>query len=473
MKNKNQKRKKEDLLSYIRNGKKLSGKQKLHLVTKLSAPAIMAQLTSIVMQYIDASMVGRMGANASAAIGLVSTTTWLFGSVCSSGASGFSIQTAQYIGAKKYEKAREVLRQSFVALLLFSVLLAAAGMAISYSLPEWLGGAKEIRREAAQYFFVYACALPVMGLNCLAGSMLQCSGNMKVPGILNSLMCILDVVFNVCFIFPRIPVSIFGLNIVIPGAGLGVLGAALGTALAELVTVCLMMYFLCFRSPVLRLHRGDSFRLQAECVKKAVRISLPIAFEHCVVCGAMIVTTRIVAPIGIVAIAANSFAITAESLCYMPCYGIADAATTLVGQSVGANRGKLAVSFGRITVAFGMLAMAGTGAVMFFAAPFMIGILTPDAEVRALGARVLRIEAFAEPLYGASIVVTGVLRGAGDTFVPSLMNFISMWGVRLPLSFFLAKKHGLAGVWIAMSIELCFRGLIFLIRMGRKKWLAA
>ena len=149
--------------------------------------------------------------------------------------------------------------------------------------------------------------------------------------------------------------------------------------------------------------------------------------------------------------AANAFAITAESLCYMPAYGIEEAATALVGQSIGAGRGKLALSFGRISVAFGMGIMAFTGLLMFIFAPFMIGILTPDPAVRELGVTILRIEAFAEPLYGASIVVTGVLRGAGDTLVSSLMNFFSLWAVRVVLSFLLVGSYGLVGVWIAIA----------------------
>lgn len=470
-KKKNVGQQREDLLSYIRNGQELTAKQKLALVVRLSTPAILAQFTSIAMQYIDASMVGRMGAEASAAIGLVSTTAWLFGGVCSSGAAGFSIQVAQFIGAKKYEKAREVLRQSFVAVLLFSFILAVAGVSISFALPGLLGGTQEIRREATCYFLVYACSLPAAGLGRLAGSMLQCSGNMKLPSMLNSLKCGLDVLFNAFLIFPGFSITLFGCKMTLPGAGLGVLGAAMGTAFAELVTAVLMLYSLCVRSELLRLHRGESFRLQLECIKKAVRISLPICFEHCVVCGAMIAATRIVAPLGIISIAANSFAITAESLCYMPGYGISDAATTLVGQSIGAGRGKLALSFGKLAAGFGIAMMTCSGALMFLAAPFMIGILTPDVQVQQLGIRILRIEAFAEPLYGASIVVTGVLRGAGDTLIPSIMNFVSMWAVRLPLSWILAKPYGLVGVWIAMCIELCFRGSIFLIRLGRKRWL--
>mgnify|MGYP003283721355 CR=1 FL=1 len=91
--------------------------------------------------------------------------------------------------------------------------------------------------------------------------------------------------------------------------------------------------------------------------------------------------------------------------------------------------------------------MAFTGLLMFIFAPFMIGILTPDPAVRELGVTILRIEAFAEPLYGASIVVTGVLRGAGDTLVSSLMNFFSLWAVRVVLSFLLVGSYGLVGVW--------------------------
>lgn len=284
-------------------------------------------------------------------------------------------------------------------------------------------------------------------------------------------MCGMDVVFNTLLIFPQHEIHLLDFKIVIPGADLGVTGAALGTAFAELITVCLMLYFLCFRTPALRLKKGESYEPTAECLIRAVRIALPIGFEQFIVCGAMIVTTRIVAPLGIIAIAANSFAITAESLCYMPGYGIANAATTLVGQSVGAGRKELTRHFGRITVLLGMAVMACTGVVMFFAAPIMISLLTPNLEVRELGTQILRIEAFAEPLFAASIVVSGVLRGTGDTLIPSMMNFFSMWVVRLPLSWLLAKTLGLKGVWIAMCIELCFRGAIFLIRLYKEKWI--
>jgi putative MATE family efflux protein len=468
---KRKKKIKTDLLSYIRNGQEISARQQLQLVVNLSIPAIMAQLTSILMQYIDTSMVGRLGADNSAAIGLVSTTTWLFGSICYAATIGFTVQVAQYIGARKNEKAKEVLRQSLTSILLFSLLLTFVGLLISRFVPIWLGGSQELYENATKFFAIYICSLSTIGLNALAGGMLQCSGNMKIPSILNALMCGMDVVFNAFLIFPQHEISLLNYKIIIPGANLGVTGAALGTAFAEILTACLMLYFLCFRTPSLRLKKGESYKPTKECLNRAIRIALPVGFEHFIVCSAMIVTTRIVAPLGIIAIAANSFAITAESLCYMPGYGIADAATTLIGQSVGAGRKELTRHFGRITVFLGIAVMAFTGAVMFFAAPIMMSLLSPDLEVRELGTQMLRIEAFAEPLFAASIVVSGVLRGTGDTLIPSMMNFFSMWVVRLPLSWLFAKTLGLKGVWIAMCIELCFRGAIFLIRLYRGEWI--
>ena len=460
------------LLSLIREGKQMTLGQQLRLTAYLSIPAIMAQLSSIAMQYIDASMVGSLGANAAASIGLVSTTTWLFWGICAAAATGFSVQVAHRIGAGDFVEAKKILRQAVTATLIFSSLLAVIGISIGGVLPVWLGGDEAIRGDSSLYFRIFALFLPALQLNFLAGGMLRCSGNMRVPAMLNVLMCLLDVVFNFFLIFPTRQVEWFGVAFTAPGAGLGVEGAILGTVLAELVTAGGMMWYLCRRSPLLKLagERG-SFLPRKETLRKAFRISLPMGFEHVAICGAQIATTVIVAPLGIVAIAANSFAIIAESLCYMPGYGISEAATTLVGQSLGANRIRLLRRFANITVWSGMLIMGVMGALMYAAAPQIIGVMTPVEEIRTLGVEILRIEAFAEPMFAASIVAYGVFVGVGGTFVPSLMNFGSIWGVRLTLAAWLAPTMGLRGVWLAMCIELCFRGTIFLIRLWGGKWI--
>ena len=147
------------LLAMIRDGKPMTLSQQLRLTVQLSVPAIIAQLSSIVMQYIDAAMVGSLGAEESAAIGLVSTTTWLFWGLCVAAATGFSVQVAHRIGAGDMRGARVILRQSVTATLCFSLLLASIGATISSALPEWLGGDVSIRHDASLYFLIFSLFL--------------------------------------------------------------------------------------------------------------------------------------------------------------------------------------------------------------------------------------------------------------------------------------------------------------------------
>lgn len=441
---------KDHLLSQLRDGGKMSRTEKLRLVAMLSVPAMLAQLSTIIMQYIDAMMVGNLGAEASASIGLVSTTTWLFGGLCSSIGTGFAVLVAQHIGAKEYGKARDILRQSIFICGVFALCISALCICIHSHLPIWLGGAPDVVTLASDYFLVWSVTLPVMQMMYLSNGMLRCAGNMKIPSMLGVMMCVLDVIFN-CLLIPRY----------------GVTGAALATSAAATITTIVSLTYLITRSKELSLI-GHSFHFlpRRNDFRRAMKISLPMGVEHVVFCGAQIVSTIIVAPLGTVAIAANAFGIIVESLCYMPGYGIGDAATTLIGQSIGAKRHDLVRSFSLITVTAGVVVMSILGVVMYFTAPALMNLMTPDMSVRAESVTALRIEAFAEPMYAASIVVYGVFVGAGDTLVPCFMNLASIWLVRIPLAWMLATPLGLAGVWIAMAVELTVRGIVFLLRMS-------
>lgn len=460
------------LLKMVQDGLPMTLGQQLRLTVELSIPAIISQLSSIIMQFIDASMVGSLGAEASASIGLVSTTTWLFAGLSAACATGFYVQVSHLLGSKDTFNARRVLRQSIVMVLIFSAIVCAIGCAISGPLPRWLGGEEQIHRDASMYFLIFILSLPALQLNMLASGMLRSSGNMVTPSMLNVLMCLLDVVFNYFLIFPAREVEFLGMSMHMPGAGLGVTGAAIGTALAYVVVAAMLLHSLCVKSPELGIvHEKGSFRPTMQCLKNAAGIALPMGLERVIMCGAQIMSTVIIAPLGTIAIAANSFAITVESLCYMPGHGVSNAATTLVGQSIGARRKDLTWRFAHISVLMGIAVMTVMGVIMYVTAPATMGIMTPDVSVQELGARILRIEAFAEPMYAASIVVYGVFVGAGDTLVPSIMNLGSIWAVRLTLAAALAPRYGLEGVWIAMCAELCFRGVIFLVRLYRRKWL--
>ncbi len=446
----------ELLLSYIREGRTMTQREKLWLIVSLSIPSILAQISATVMFFIDASMVGHLGAKASAAIGLVESTGWLLGGLAHAASLGFSVQVAHFIGANDFEAARKVLRQSLVCCFLWALIISTTSLVIAPYLPYWLGGTEEIARDASLYFAIFGVCGIFFQMEGLAGSMLKCSGNMKIPSMLNIGMCVMDVIFNYLFIYV--------LN-------MGVVGAAIGTGMAMFVTACLMMYFLLVKSKMLALvgHPG-SFKPREETIKTAFKIGAPIGLQHLLMGSAQIVSTLIVAPLGTISIAAHSLAITVESLCYMPGYGIAEAATTLVGQGIGAGQRILTRSFAYLSVGLGITVMTVMGVLMWIFAPELMGIMSPVEEVISLGTEVLRIEAWAEPMFAAAIVANGVFIGAGDTIIPAIMSLSSMWAVRLTLAATLAPKYGLKGVWTAMAIELTFRGSIFLARLFKGGW---
>ena len=451
----------DQLLSYIREGRTMTQGEKLRLIVSLSIPSILAQISATVMFFIDYAMIGHLGTRQTAAIGLVETTTWLLGGLASAANMGFSVQVAHFIGANDFEGARRVLRQSLVCCFLWSFMLSLVSVLVHQQLPFWLGGTQEIAHDASIYFLIIGICGIFFQMEGLAGSMLKCSGNMKIPSMLNILMCIMDVVFNYLFIYKL---------------DMGVKGAALGTGTAEFVTMVLMLYFLLMRSPMLRLfakeHRPSlrAFRPTGDIVSTAFKIGAPMGIQHLLMGSAQVVSTIIVAPLGAIAIAANSLAITVESLCYMPGYGIAEAATTLVGQAIGAGQRLLTRSFAYMSVGLGMAVMTVMGVLMFVFAPELMGIMTPVDEIISQGAAVLRIEAFAEPMFAATIVANGVFIGAADTLIPAIMSLCSMWGVRLTLAAWLAPIYGLRGVWTAMAIDLTFRGILFLTRLFRGRW---
>ena len=425
----------------------------LRLVWQLSLPAILTQITTIAMQYIDSAMVGALGADASAAIGLVASSTWLFGGVTTAVSAGFSVQVAHRIGAGEDTEARTVVRHGLAAALTLAALLALLGLGICRQLPFWLGGGAEICADASAYFLTFSLMLPFSQLNSLTAGFLQCAGDMVTPSVLNAVMCGLDVVCNALLI-PHF----------------GVLGAGMGTALACALVSLAMAWCCCVRNAQLRLRRGEAHAFRPEILKKAFRIGAPVAVQEIAMNGAMVASTMILAPLGAAAIAANSFAVTAESLCYMPGYGVGSAATTLVGRSVGAGDAVQARRYGNLCTALGGALMGCTGLLMMIFCPFVFRLLTPVAEVRTLAAQALRIGLLAEPLFGVSIAAAGALRGAGDTLVPSLLNLGSIWIVRLGLSLLLVGKLGLRGMWIAMAIELCVRGTLMLWRQKTSKF---
>ena len=461
----------EQLSAQMRRGEQVPLRHTIQMVLTLSIPSILQQIVVTAMEYIDAAMVGHLGASATASIGIVSSSTWLLHGMLAGLYMSFSIQVAQYLGADRQKDARGVLRQSILFNAVIGCAAALFGIGISRFLPGWLGAEQSLRVDASAYFAIWSASLPFAMAMGTYSSMLRSCGDALTPGLISVLTCVLDVIFNFFLINPTREMQLFGQTVNVWGAGLGVPGAALGTALATVISGALALAILLLRDGPLCIRKPGSWRITKACLQNLWKVGAPLAAERAALSSAQVLLIRVVSALGTTAVAANSLSVSAESLCYMAGYGIQDAALALVGQAVGANRRDMAKRFAWLCTAMGVGIMALTGAGMFFFAPQLMGIFTADAAVIALGARVLRIEALAEPMFGASIVASGAMQGAGDSTGCFVLNLVSMWGIRLTLATLLAPKFGLAGVWFAMSFELTMRGVLFLIRMARGKWL--
>ena len=461
----------EQLSARMRQGGDISLRETAQVALTLSIPSILQQLVVTAMEYIDAAMVGHIGAGATAAIGIVSSSTWLLNGILLGLSTAFSIQIAQYLGADRQADARGVLRQAMLFNLAAGLAAAGFGVGISGHLPGWLGADASLQADASAYFAIWSAALPLTIAMGMYTAMLRATGDALTPSLISVLVCALDVVFNFFLINPTRELTLFGRSVTVWGAGLEVPGAALGTALSTIIGGALTLGILLLRDGPLCIRKPGSWKITRSCLVNLWRVGAPLAAERAALSSAQVLLVRIVSGLGTVAIAANSLGVSAESLCYMAGYGIQDAAIALIGQAVGAHRKDMAKRFAWLCTAMGVGIMALSGVGLFVFAPALMSIFTADAAVIALGVRVLRIEAFAEPMFGASIVASGAMQGAGDSTACFLLNLFSMWGIRLTLAFLLAPRFGLVGVWGAMCFELCIRGLLFLIRLARGRWL--
>ena len=457
----------EQLSARMRQGETIPSRQTAQVALALSIPSILEQLVVTAMGYIDAAMVGHIGAEATASIGIVSSSTWLLHGVLVGLYTALSIQIAQYLGADRQDDARSVLRQAMLFNVILGVGAALFGLGISPFLPGWLGADPALRANATAYFAIWSAALPFTMAMGMYTSILRAEGYALTASLISVLVCVLDAIFNFFLINPTR--TLWGITVW--GAGLGVPGAALGTALATVVGGLLALCILLFREGPLCIHKPGSWKITRACIRNLGKVGVPLAAERAALSSAQVLQVRIVSQLGTVAIAANSLGVSAEGLCYMAGYGIQGAAIALIGQAVGAHRKDMAKRFAWLCTLMGMGIMTLTGAGLWIFAPTLMSLFTTDAAVIALGAQVLRIEAWAEPMFGASIVASGAMQGAGDSTSCFVLNIFSMWCIRLTLAFLLAPRLGLMGVWGAMCCELSIRGLLFLIRLARGKWL--
>ena len=441
---------------------------RLRRMWHLAWPAIIEQVLNTMVSYVDAAMVGVLGAVGTAAVSVNGPPIWFIGGILAGMGVGYAVQVSNAVGAGDPEQVRRVVRQSFLAVLVCGVGAGLLYQVLGGLIPRWLGAKPEVLPHAVAYLRIYTAALPFQAMLMTFGAVLRCMGNTKTPLLYNTAANLLNLVLNFFLIYP----SRRWRGVLLPGLGLGVEGAAIASALS---IVCAGV---CAAWAVLR-QRGYETSLrgglapEGAIVRRAVKLGVPSAIERGIINLGQIAMTGLVGhALTTAAMAANSIATTAEGLCYLPAFGIGAAATTLVGQSVGAGDREDAGAYGTLTGAIGFLLCVFTGVLLYlFAAP-LAALFNSDPEVVREAARVLRVVSVSEPFFALSIVLTGALRGADDVRFPMLMGLGCMWLVRVPLACLLVLRTdlGLAGVWCAMAVDLILRGILCALRWRSGRW---
>ena len=443
----------------------------LPAVLSLAWPTMLEQLMQTAVQYIDTAMVGSLGTQATAAVGSTTTVNWLIGSAVSAFGVGFLAMISQALGAGEEERARRTAAQAVLAVLVIGTLFTAVTLGLSAQVPRWMQVDPAIRSSASRYFFIlYLPMLPRVA-SILFGTVLRAAGDTRTPMRVGIWVNLLNVILNFLLIYPSREIQLFGRMLPFWGAGLGVTGAAAASAIAFLaggIAITAAFYRHKRISP-----RGRSLRPDPAVLRPCLRIALPYMLQRFGTSLGYVAFAAMINSLGEISTAAHTIANTVESAFYIPGYGMQTAAATLTGNAIGAGDRQRQRDLARLILLVEVSLMLLSGSLLFAFAPAMVSLFSSDAAVILLGSTVLRMVACSEPFYGVSIVIEGMLQGAGKTAVPFLFNILGMWGVRIMGTYLCTQVFHLSliSAWGCMIGHNMLLFLLFVLYYASGKWI--
>lgn len=438
----------------------------LPVIFALAWPTMLEQLLQTAVQYIDTAMVGSLGTQATAAVGATSTVNWLIGSTISALGVGFLSYVSQACGAGEKEKAARASSQAVLATLVTGVLFTVLTLGLSRHVPRWMQVDKAIQNLAATYFFILYTPMLARAATIIFGTLLRAVGDTKTPMHVGLLVNITNVLLNFFLIYP----SRYWGVLWIPGAGWGVIGAAIASAISFVVGgVCITVAL--WRHPVVS-PKGQALRPDWNILRPCLKVALPNALQRFGTSLGYVAFASMINSIGEAATAAHTIANTVESAFYIPGYGMQTAAATLAGNALGAKDNTRIRKLAQMIIFVEVILMVLSGSMLFLFAPNMMQLFSKDAAVIALGAIVLRMVAVSEPFYGVSIIIEGMMQGMGNTLMPFVFSITGMWGIRIVGTFICTQLFGfgLVSAWACMIAHNMMLFIMFMICYLSGRW---
>ena len=440
------------------------------VIWSLAWPTMLEQAMQTAVQYIDTAMVGSLGTAATAAVGSTSTVNWLISSSISAMSIGFLAFIAKARGAGDDAKARRAVGQSVLAVLVFGSFFTVLALSLSSMVPVWMQVDTNIRDVASQYFFIVYVPMLPRAASIIFGTVLRASGDTKTPMKIGVIMNIINIVLNFMLIYETRVLNIFGIEFTMPGAGLGVIGAAIASAVAFTAGGILITIVL-WKHPYLS-PKGQKIAPDAEILRPCLKVAFPNMLHRFGTSLGFVAFASMINSLGEVSTAAHTIANTVESAFYIPGFGMQTAAATLNGNAYGAKDKQRMHDLANMFIPIEVALMVISGASLFALAPSLMDIFSDSAEVIALGSTVLRMVAVSEPFYGFSIIIEGMMQGVGRTKEPFVYNIIGMWGIRIVVTFIFTQLFDmtLVAAWGCMIAHNMFLFFMFLRCFIKGKW---
>ena len=440
------------------------------VIMSLAWPTMLEQLMQTAVQYIDTAMVGSLGTQATAAVGATSTVNWLIGSSISALAIGFLSFIARALGAGEEEKARRAVSQAVLAVFATGTLFTVLALSLSGMVPVWMQVDESIQELAATYFFILYTPMLFRAASIIFGTVLRAAGDTKTPMTIGVAVNLTNVALNFLLIYPTRAMTLFGLSFTMPGAGMGVIGAAVASAVAFTVGGVLITVKL-WRHPKVS-PRGQRFAPDRTILRPCLRVALPNMLQRFGTSLGYVAFASMINSLGEAATAAHTIANTVESAFYIPGYGMQTAAATLAGNAYGAKDKERMEELSAMFIPIEIGLMILSGGALFALAPGLMRIFSQSEEVVTMGATVLRMVAVSEPFYGFSIIIEGMMQGVGKTRQPFIYNVTGMWLVRIVGTFICTQLlgMGLVSAWACMIAHNLLLFVLFMISYIRGSW---
>ncbi len=412
----------------------------------LSLPTVIEQILSTLLQYVDTAMVGRLGEQATASVSITTNVTWLVNSAPAAIGTAALVLISKAYGAQDLGLVKKLLNQAFILASAAGVILGAVSILLSPFIPVWMGAEEAVCPQASRYFFIISLPLIFRSLSTVMGYSLRAVRNTKTPMIISAVSNGINIALNYILIYL---------------IDLGVDGAAVASAVSYTVSGILMLNA-CRKNECFRF-KLKSTHLDKTILKEYLKLGAPVFGSSAVSCLGYVVFASLVSGMGTTVFAAHSIAVTAETIFYVPGYGLRSAASTLIGNARGEQNSLKLRETGKLSVALTIAVMCVSGIVLYFGSTLLMSLFSPSERVIELGSQMLKIVAFSEPFFGLMVVLEGIFYGLGRTKYAFFVESVGMWCVRILFTFLCVRVWGMGlnAVWYCMIADNICKALMF------------